>query len=117
MCVCFGIIALTFVILLFFFPFLEIIGSSMFPTLRDGDLYLGRRFFPFFETPKEGNIYVVKLRENYGDIRLIIKRLDHINEEKGCYFLGDNSEMSYDSREFGYVSKYQIVAKVMRKIM
>lgn len=41
------------------------------------------------------------------------KRIDHINDEREFWLVGDNTEESYDSRNFGYVPWSNIYKKVV----
>lgn len=92
----------------YLFPNLDIVGNSMYPTLLDGEKKHSRRFFNKFDTPKIGRIYVY--RDPTG--KLVIKRLKMIKDDL-CYFVGDNSAMSYDSRYYGFVNRKHIVALLM----
>lgn len=78
-------------------------GSSMEPTLHDGDEIIvdSRR------TPRAGEIIVFQCKEKCKDFpgEIMTKRLYSI-DENGCYWvLGDNSAVSYDSRIFGKLCK------------
>lgn len=97
-----------FLIKYYVFPSLDIVGVSMQPTLIDGERKHSRRFFKGFDEPKIGKIYV------YHDPtgKLVIKRLAMIQGDL-CYFVGDNSSMSYDSRYYGFINKKHIVAVLM----
>lgn len=105
-----GVIAL---VLLFFalFPFVQICGYSMFPTLTDGEMYLSRRIFRK-DKCQVGKIYVYRPPYDSDEERFVIKRLDHIKFGK-YYFLGDNQDDSYDSRYYGYVDSKNVVAQLL----
>lgn len=113
-----GLIAIAVVVMVFLylFPVVKICGDSMHPTLKNGEYYLGRRVFRKSKC-KVGRIYVFKppYEEDRGE-RFVIKRLYGIDYPKGgtpkCYFLGDNTEESYDSRHYGFVSCKDIVAVI-----
>ena len=106
-------LVLTLYIILFHTPliimFLTVNGRSMFPTLVEGDNLWSVR--SYLCTIRVGDIVVAKPYEC--DNKLVIKRVHRI--ENGYYYiLGDNADESYDSRNYGWVSKKEIVAKVMK---
>ncbi|MCY3410382.1 MAG: signal peptidase I [Candidatus Heimdallarchaeota archaeon] len=120
---------------------IEVVGHSMNPTLRDGQLVLCREKFSF----KINKIYVVRLQN-----KLFIKRLiglpnqniqfisgeiyvggEYINSMdytldsndyewntgiNGVVLLGDNLHDSLDSRKLGVIAadqvRYEVIAKV-----
>lgn len=81
----------------------------MKPRLKNGDVVLVNRLSYFFRKPKLRDIVVLK-RETY-----IIKRIAAIKGNQ-IFIIGDNKKESKDSREFGWVSKKEIVGKVILKI-
>ena len=85
-------------------------GTSMNPTLKDGEVVLVDRKPEKIEV---GDIVVAKHPvEQTGEI---VKRVARINE-RGHYFLvGDNAEDSNDSRTFGAVSREYIKGKVVSR--
>lgn len=90
------------------FPLLKfrIEENSMSPFLKPGDLVI------IFRTKnvKKNDVIVFERDENF-----YIKRLTEIEDEN--YFLeGDNKRESIDSRKFGWISKQQIIGKVIYKI-
>lgn len=81
----------------------------MSPAFDAGDMILVNRFSYLLSEPKMGDIIILR-RE-----RFILKRI--IKIKKGKFFVtGDNKGKSTDSRHFGWVSKKEIVGKVMFKI-
>ena len=96
-----------FTAIFYAFPFIRVVGDSMFPTYHDGQLLPSMRvtrFVPLYD----GRVYV--FRSPYG--KTVIKRLAYHDKSK-CYFLGDNATVSYDSRAYGYVDRKNIVAVVL----
>lgn len=89
--------------------FLTVNGRSMYPTLKEGDkLWSVRSYLCDIQV---GDIVVAKPYKC--DDRLVIKRVYRIDGMM-YYLLGDNPSESYDSRNYGWVSKKEIVAKVMK---
>lgn len=81
----------------------RVVGSSMLPTLRDGQ------------------IVIVRLTRNFtvGDVvtayvsgKDVIKRITKIKDGK-VYLEGDNLKHSTDSRSFGWLSDQYIEGKVV----
>lgn len=112
-----GLIAIAVVvgIYLFFFPIVQICGYSMFPTMTDGEFYLSQRVFRK-DKCKVGEIYVYKPPYKGREEHFVIKRLAKINYARDgspqYYFLGDNSDDSYDSRYYGFVDSRNVVAHI-----
>jgi nickel-type superoxide dismutase maturation protease len=108
------VILLVFILVLSFllwlFPIIEVFGDSMYPTLHDREYIIGqRKIRKEPSTFKINEIYIYK--PPVGDSRLVIKRLTRVTKY-GLVFMGDNKDHSYDSRHYGYVSPYQVIAKV-----
>lgn len=86
-------------------------GSSMYPTLKDGEGVLVDKS-P--ETIEVGDI--VLARHPVEQITDVIKRVQKINE-RGHYFLvGDNLAESIDSRDYGAVTREYIKGKVVARL-
>lgn len=96
---------------MFFFSRFKISGHSMEPVLFEGDSVIVS-FIPFFfKSPKIGDIVLFLDNKNN---KYLIKRIKEIDKEN--YFLiGDNIKDSKDSRYFGYISKKNILGKVILK--
>ena len=104
---------LVLLLVLFLFPVIRICGYSMFPTLLDGEFYLGRRIFRKSKC-KVGKIYVYRPPYESEEEKFVIKRLAHIEGRK-YFFLGDNADDSYDSRYYGYVDSKNVVAQLITR--
>lgn len=93
--------------LFYVFPFIRVVGDSMFPTYRDGQLLPSMRVTRFVSLC-DGRVYVFRSPDG----KTVIKRLAYHDKRK-CYFLGDNATISHDSRAYGYVDRRNIVAVVL----
>lgn len=104
----FAIVFTVFLLLaLYLFPIIEVIGDSMYPTYKEGKLLLSVRVF-FKSQLKVNDIYTFISPQG----KLVIKRLKHISKE-GCFFEGDNKEVSYDSRKYGYIKFNKIKTHII----
>lgn len=96
--------------LMYVFPIIQVCGDSMYPTFNDGDIILGCRLFSL----KESEVYVYK---SPADNKTVIKRLLQISNITGkLFFTGDNSDHSYDSRMYGYITKDKVIARYILTI-
>ena len=93
--------------LFYVFPFIRVVGDSMFPTYHDGQFLPSMRVTRFVPL-HDGRVYVFRSPDG----KTVIKRLAYHDKRK-CYFLGDNATVSYDSRAYGYVDRKNIVAVVL----
>lgn len=91
-------------------PFLKykILGNSMFPALKPGQNVLVNRF----PKPKVGDIIAIKDPRNN---KILIKRISETKNNK-FFVLGDNKNESTDSRHFGWITKKDIIGKVVYKL-
>lgn len=81
-------------------------GHSMEQTFYSGDTVLVSSLPFLFLSPKVGDIVVFKNKR-----KIFIKRIVKTNKDK--YFVeGDNKK---DSLQFGWISKEEIVGKVIRR--
>ena len=138
------------IVVLFIFAFVlglqQVVGPSMQPNLKEGDILLVNKVVYRFKEPKRFDVVVLSQNDKYMIKRIIGIPGDHIEyknntlyingkvyEEKfidknniktedfvleyktipnDMYFmLGDNREDSQDSRNFGLVSKDDIIGK------
>jgi nickel-type superoxide dismutase maturation protease len=89
----------------------KIIGHSMLPKIKDGQLVLVSEIPYWFKKPQVNDI--VAFKENHGQV--LIKRISEIRN--GKYFVkGDNRGDSLDSRSFGVISRDKIIGKVKLKL-
>jgi phage repressor protein C with HTH and peptisase S24 domain len=82
----------------------KISGSSMSPTLNDGEILLSKR--PHLI--KVGFIYVI----NHTDLGVIVKRLKDQKNNK-YFFEGDNLKLSTPSSVIGPVSRERIIGQAI----
>lgn len=84
-------------------------GDSMLPTFRSGDWLLVAWGGGF----ALGDVIVVEREERPGVF--LIKRLERI--EGGKFWVeGDNKSISTDSREWGLISKTEVVGRVVSRL-
>lgn len=85
----------------------------MVPLFYPNNTVLVHRFAYIFTDPKVGDVVIIR---SPIDKKYLLKEIDTI--EKGKYFvLGKNKEKSVDSRKFGWITKREIVGKVILRIM
>lgn len=90
------------------FTRVRIVGPSMEPTMRNGDWWFVRRTRRL--RPGDAALMVHPRRPE----ALVVKRLVRRDPE-GWWVLGDNAEMSEDSRQFGPVPQDLIVGRLVRR--
>jgi phage repressor protein C with HTH and peptisase S24 domain len=83
---------------------LKISGSSMSPTLNDGEILLSKK--PHLI--KVGFIYVI----NHADLGVIVKRLKGQKNNK-YFFEGDNLHLSTPTSVIGPVSRDRIIGQAI----
>ena len=119
-------ILLVFFIIRFFFLGAGVVdGQSMVPTLQDHQLFFVHKLGYLFHEPRLND--VVQAYHPQAPTALIIKRIvglpgdtvtlrnvAFITLAPHTYFLvGDNTDASTDSRDFGPVSRNRIIGKVL----
>lgn len=77
----------------------------MLPTYRDGAVVV----ISNLKNPRVGSVVVAKLASEE-----VIKRVRSITEAGKFYLVGDNHAESVDSREYGPVSRSDILGVVLR---
>lgn len=96
------------------FMFITIVGSSMYPTYKDGEFHLMLKVLPSDKISKGDVVLFNSPTDLQG---LSLKRVTDIKEVNGeemFYLLGDNSNDSLDSRFYGYVYRDTIKAKFIK---
>lgn len=84
---------------------MRIVGSSMEPTLRDGQWWLVRRT----RQVAPGDVVLLEHPSRWG--QLVVKRI--VREvDDGWWVEGDNAAASDDSRAFGAVPRTAVVGRV-----
>lgn len=110
------LIGVAYVLFNIIFPPILFDGCSMYPTYNDGEIVRGTRIFNTKHF-KVGDIYVYHRTNEEGETYPVIKRLDEVKVTTHgtyLYFLGDNSQNSIDSRDYGYVESTKVIAKIIK---
>lgn len=103
-----------FLLLKYLFPVAQVEGDSMLPTYREGEYLICRRVF-FKKKCKVNKIYVIHLRDDEnGKPYYVIKRLNKVFRGGYYWFLGDNADVSYDSRHYGSIESKRVIAEVRK---
>ena len=99
---------------------IRVTGDSMSPNYVDGEILFATSFFKA-KNLKEGDVMIYRPpTASSEEVKFVIKRIHHVlvtpEGKMFFYFLGDNPQVSFDSRRYGYVPKDKLVAKVVRKL-
>ena len=91
---------------------LLVVGNSMYPTYKDGEHLIS---IPVsFKKIKEGDVLI--FRTPYNEKRVVIKRVAlKCTKTKELFFLGDNLDDSYDSRNYGFVPYKFVLGKLVNQ--
>lgn len=117
-----SIIIACFLLIYINFFIVIVVGNSMQPSMKDGEIHFCRRFI-FSKKKRDLHKYIGRVFVFYPPYvydepnHFVIKRLTKISNDK-CFFEGDNKKdgESYDSRHFGFVSTDKIVGYLIRKV-
>lgn len=89
----------------------RVIGHSMEPLIKNGEKVLVSNCPYWFKNPQINDIVAFKDKSD----KILVKRIAEI--KNGKYFVrGDNNNDSLDSRNFGYISKNQIIGEMIYKL-
>ena len=88
---------------------IKVVGYSMQPALRHNQIVIASTIPFIFQKPKVGDIVILQQDQ------CIIKRIAEVRENM-IFIVGDNKKESTDSRNFGWISRGQILGKVILKI-
>lgn len=88
----------------------RVVGNSMAPLLKQGDEVLINPRAYRRNRPKIGDI-VIAWHPRVADLK-IVKRVAWVDEDGGCYLVGDNRQESEDSRKFGVILPDKILGRV-----
>ena len=89
--------------------FYLVVGESMYPTIMEGDVVMGLKLHPSVPLIK-GGVYGYRLPWDMK--KWSIKRLSYFVNDK-CFFVGDNSDNSIDSREYGFINRENVMFEVV----
>ena len=116
-------LVILFIVLYYLFPLVQVVGNSMHPTYKDTEIIMGTRLY-FKSRLKKGDVIVY----HSPDGRIVIKRIFKVMKDKVVlnktlfnrvetyyYCVGDNSEYSHDSRNYGYIDSKKLVCKVINQ--
>lgn len=86
-------------------------GSSMEPTLSDGQVVVVNRLAYLLRSPRPGDLVV--LEHPLRGQELMIKRISSLQEQNSIVYRGDNPGESVDSRHFGSISRQALRGRVV----
>lgn len=110
------LIIIVIILLLFLlFPLVEVCGDSMHPTYKHGEIVIATRIFSYSKI-KVGDVFIYRPPSStHEEVTYVIKRVRDVRKsDRYLFFIGDNENNSYDSRNYGYVSSNALVAKVIK---
>ena len=89
----------------------KIVDKSMEPEFKEGDFVVASSISYMFRKPKGGDIIILKHPENKKMI--LIKKIEQDLENGKYMVIGNNKELSTDSRKFGPVDREDIIGEVI----
>jgi signal peptidase I len=89
--------------------FLRVTGNSLLPVHQDGDFVLVSKIPYLFSKSKQGDIVAFR-HEAYGTM---IKQVQSVSSEKDEIHVTGTQENSIDSRQFGPITKGDVLGKVI----
>ena len=116
-----GAFAVTLFVKTFIFDIRVAEGHSMYPAIRPGTILIVCKIFYGIRLPGASSFLIQWRTPEAGDILVFFTPLGEIAVKRsaeilpGDYFfaLGDNSEHSYDSRDYGPVPFNNIIGRVL----
>ena len=89
--------------------FLRVSGNSLLPVYQDGDFVLVSKIPYLFSTSKQGDIIAFR-HEAHGTM---IKQVQAVSSDKDEIHVTGTHENSIDSRQFGPITKGDVLGKVI----
>jgi signal peptidase I len=86
-------------------------GHSMEPLLNDGDKIIINKLAYLFTKPRLGD--VVAFKENTERGKILLKKIERCLRGEKYFVVGTNKHDSQDSRQFGPITKSQILGRVL----
>jgi len=84
-------------------------SPSMAPKLRPGQWIIATRLF---RKLRPGEVVIIE--KNHKQLIKRIERIEHIEGRERLFVIGDNLNASADSRQFGWLSRDAVIARVLR---
>ncbi len=84
----------------------------MSPTIQSGQIVLANRLSYLLKLPAIQDVVALK---DPRDGKILIKRIVKIKNKK-YFVMGDNKSESTDSRAFGWITKKDIIGKVVHQL-